>query len=188
MHTKPSVNKRAEYSSDADMMMIISKSDIRILIFEDACRIYADRTQAVVQNQRSEALVDLVQLGNNAAMNWVRKAPARFLETIVIQLFSCGAADNVISEYFEWRSQLDTFINAAMKQMVSNPWPIRPVAEFIKWYVNTIIHKCRLTQLYAESEKFDKKAVFLPPSKSPSAATKSTDKMPKRERTKNGRS
>lgn len=48
-------------------MMTIAKSEISGLIPEEPDRIYADLTQAEVQNQVEQILVAMLQLSNNAA-------------------------------------------------------------------------------------------------------------------------
>lgn len=54
------------------------------LIAEGLDRIYAERTQAKVQVQIEENFRDMLQLGNNAALNGITMPSARFLKTIRI--------------------------------------------------------------------------------------------------------
>lgn len=49
----------------------------------------------------------------------------QFLETIVVELFSNDASNDVLSELFVRSSRLDTFMNAVVYYKASNPFFIR---------------------------------------------------------------
>lgn len=90
-------------------MAMIAKTEIKDLIAEEAARIYVGGTQAEVRLQIEQTIVYMQHLGINSASNGVKTAYAQFLETIMIKICSCRAADDDVSEYFKWWSQLDTF-------------------------------------------------------------------------------
>lgn len=96
----------------------------------------------------------MLQLGSNASSHGIKTAPARFFETIVIDLYSRKAADDVMLECFQRLSQTDTFMNAIVTRIVSNLFFIRLVTVFIKKYVHPKIDECQLTTLYAERERW----------------------------------
>lgn len=127
--------------------MKIARSEIERFIVNEASPIYAERTQMAVQTQIEESFVHMLQLGNNSASHDVKTASAWFLETIAIEVFSRGAADDVILQCFEGWSQLDTFLNAVVRRTVSNLLLVGLVAGFIKQHVDSATEKCRLTQL-----------------------------------------
>lgn len=142
-------------------MMKIAKSKINGFIAEDAVCIYEERVQAKVQNQFEKALIDMLQFGISSASNEMTTASARFLETMVMGFFSRRAADDVVLQSSEGWSQSDTFMEAVVVRIVSSPLLIWPWAGFMKQHVDPIIDKRRLTQLYAETEKVEKKVVPL---------------------------
>lgn len=71
-----------------------AKRVVNRLIAPKAGRIYSERGQAEVQVQIKEILADMLQFGNNAVMNRVKTASAGILGTIVIHIWSCGAAND----------------------------------------------------------------------------------------------
>lgn len=157
------------------------KAKLRASTTSEVDRNYAEQTQEKRQTEIEETLVKMLQLGNSSASNGMKTALARFLESIVIAFCSGGAAEEVMSQCFERWSQSDTFTNAVVKRIVSNPFFIRPVAGFIKQHIDSAIDKYRLTQLHAETEKVDKTGVPLPPSRLSSDATKMSENTLKRE-------
>lgn len=78
----------------------------------------------------------MLQLCKIAASNEIKTDSARFLETIIIDLLSCLAEDDVLSECFERWSPADSVMNGVAKRVLTNPIFIRPVASFIKHHVH----------------------------------------------------
>lgn len=101
IHTKPLKNDHESNGDDTDVMLTIARTEIRDLIAEKVDLIYEKRTQAEVQDQIEEALVDILQLGNHAPSRRAKTAFAQFLEMIMMKLFSREAADDIMSERFE---------------------------------------------------------------------------------------
>lgn len=60
METKASKDEGASYGSDANIMRTIGKSKTNGLIAEEDNRIYAERSQAEVQTQMEETLVNMI--------------------------------------------------------------------------------------------------------------------------------
>lgn len=135
-HKRPSENECASYNSDTGSSLKVAMSKKKGLIAEKADSIYAGPTQAVPQTQIEETLVDILQLGNNAASYRTKTDSTQFLETIVIECFSRGTADDVVLQCFERWSQSDTFLKAIVKRIVSNAFFIRSVAGFMKNHVD----------------------------------------------------
>lgn len=100
--TKSSEDERAKYGIDADIMMTIAERKMKGSITVKVDRIFAEWTQAEVQNQIEEPLVDVLQLGNSAASNGTETSSIRLHQTIVIGSFSGGAGDNVVGIPF-WK-------------------------------------------------------------------------------------
>lgn len=96
----PLENEFENHSNNFGIMMTIARSKMKGLTGEGADRVYAERTQAEVKTQIEETLVDMLQLGNNAASKEIKTASARFLETFALGLFNGEVANDVISEWF----------------------------------------------------------------------------------------
>lgn len=123
----------------------------------------------------------MLQLSSSDAWNGIETSSARFLEIIVIELFSRGAADDDMSECFQRWSKSEKFRNAIVERIASNQFFIRPVTGFIKQHVDSTIDKYHLTKLYAETGKMDKTGAPLPPSRSSSDAAKNCKSTLRRE-------
>lgn len=147
MHTTLSEDKRDNYGNNADVLMKIAKSEIKGLIAEKVNRIFVEGTQAEIQNQVAQTLVNMLQLGNNAASNGIRTGATRLIEKIVIKLFSHRAAGDVVSECLERWSKSFIFMNAIVEQTVCSPLFIPPVARFIRQHVSSAIDECRSKQV-----------------------------------------
>lgn len=80
---------------------------------------------------------------------------------IRFELFSCGAADDVLLEGFDRWSHSDTYMNGVVNRIVSNYLLIRLVAGFITQHVNSTIKEYCLTQPYAESGEVSEKEVQM---------------------------
>lgn len=65
-YTTPLKDQHAIYGSVAKFMMNNAKFQKYDLIAEEFMHVYEERTQAKVQIQVGETLVDMMQLGNNA--------------------------------------------------------------------------------------------------------------------------
>lgn len=98
----------------------------------------------------------------------------------MIKFFRLGAAEDVMSQGFEKWSKSDTFMNAVVKRIVSNPLFILPMAGFIKQHVRSYIDECSLKRLYAGTGKVGKTEVPLPPSMSSSDAAQESGSTLKR--------
>lgn len=59
MHTKPSEQELANYGNDADVMMTSARCEIKGFIANEVDRFYVECTQAGVQTQIEESLVDM---------------------------------------------------------------------------------------------------------------------------------
>lgn len=130
-------------------MVTISRSKINNLIAEEVDRNYTEPSHAEAQVHPKETLVDMLELGNIAASNEIRKVSARILETIVLESFSRGAADDFMTEFFKRWSQSDTFLSAVVVRIAYSAMFIRPVAVFIKQHLDSTTDDSRLTQPYA---------------------------------------
>lgn len=86
-----------------------------------------------------KTLVDRLKPGNSASTNGIGTVSTRFLETIMIALISCKAAEDVMSECFEQLSKSDKLMYAIVKRIVFNPCFMQPVAGFIKENVYSTI-------------------------------------------------
>lgn len=104
----------------------------------------------------------MLQLRNNAASNGF-KSSARLLETIVIEVFSRGAAYDVMLKGFEQWSQFVTMMNDVEKRIVLNSLYIRSITGSKKHYVDSTIGECHLTELHAETKTVYMKVVPRPP-------------------------
>lgn len=131
-------------------METITESKTKPLIAEEVDSHYVERTQAEGEVQIEDTLIDMLQFGQKISSNGVKTASTRFPESMMIKLFSRGAADDAMLEYFDGRSQSDTFINDVVKRIVSIPLFILPVAGIIKQHVILTIDECRLAQLHAD--------------------------------------
>lgn len=78
-------------------MVMIFDTEFKGLIAEEADRIYAKRNQAEVRNEIDRTLADMFKCGNSPALNVIKAASFRLLEIILIDLFSLGDADGVLS-------------------------------------------------------------------------------------------
>lgn len=168
-------------------MMSIYRGRIKGSIAEEADRVYVERFQAVAQNLIEEKLVDLAQLGCGAALTRTRAASARFLETILVKVFRCGAADDVTSQCFEQWKKSDTFMNAAVEQIVAKPFFILPVGGSIKQHNYEATDLCDFTELSDESRKVDETVVPRSPRSCSSNATDKLENTFKREGCKHQR-
>lgn len=139
MHSTPSRNKFENYGNDAAVMMTIARSKVNGLISDFVDRVYSERTQAEVQTQIEEALVDMLPLGNNAVSTGLKTASVRFLETTIIELFSRGAADNVMLDWSDLSSGTDTFMKAVVTRVMSDSLIVLPMVGYIKQQVNATI-------------------------------------------------
>lgn len=92
----------------------------------------AMRTKPEVQLQIEETPVNMVQLCSNATSNGIRTAPTGFLDKIVNSSFSEGAAEIVMSKYFEQLSKWNKYMNAIVMRIVSHTLFTRPLAWIIK--------------------------------------------------------
>lgn len=90
MHTTWSAEELQKYAGPANFMATISRSVIKGLIAVEGNRVYARRTQAEVQTQKEKTVVNILQLGNSSAWNGIKTTFARFLKTVVIELFRRG--------------------------------------------------------------------------------------------------
>lgn len=72
----------------------------------------------------------MLQFGNDASSNGIKTA-ARLLETIMIELFSCGSADDVALKCFDRWSQSNNIMKVVAKG-TSKPLFIWPVSRFNK--------------------------------------------------------
>lgn len=81
-------------------MLKTAKSKINNLIAEESDHIYSEHTQADVQAQIGNILVDILQLGSNAnaVSSGIETASASLPGTIMIELFSRRAARDVVSK------------------------------------------------------------------------------------------
>lgn len=131
VHKKPLEDDWTNYSNDSEVMVKIARSKITDLIAEEVDRIYVKSTQADVQDQIEETLVVMLQLGNIAASNRIETASALFLNTIIIELFSRRAVDEVLSECLERWTQSKTYMNALVERIVCTPVLMRLVTGFI---------------------------------------------------------
>lgn len=93
----PSDDKRENYGSTTAIMVTVAKCKVNILVAEKVGPIYPERSQLVDQNQIEWTVVDMVRLDNIAASDQIKKASTRFLETILIGVFSREAANDIIS-------------------------------------------------------------------------------------------
>lgn len=59
--------------------MATANNKIKGLIAKNDDRSYPERTQMEFQTQMEQTPIDILQLGNNAALNEIRAATARFL-------------------------------------------------------------------------------------------------------------
>lgn len=99
MHTPSSEDHRANHGNEADIMVTIAKCEIGELNADEADHIHAERTQVEVQFQLEEPLLDILQLGNNAASNWSEISSTWCLERTKIELLSPGASDDIFLSY-----------------------------------------------------------------------------------------
>lgn len=118
MQQKSSDTKYENYGNDANIVMIIARSEIKDLIAEKVDSLYAERTWTEEKTQIEEALVDMLQLGKCAAAYRISTVSIRLQEKMIIELFWCGDADDVSTKWFTrlWKSE--TFISAVIKQFV----------------------------------------------------------------------
>lgn len=107
----------------------------------------------------------MLQLGNSAAWNGIITASDRSLETIVIQIFSRKAADEIMSECLKLWSKPDKFMSGKLKWILSDALLIHPVVGFIKQHMDSKVQKCSLTDEYDEIVKVNKTWVPRPQSR-----------------------
>lgn len=100
MHTTAQEDDHPNNGIDTDVMITIFENEIKELILGEGDRIYAECTQSKFQAEIEETLVDMLQIGNSAAWNGIKMAPAQFRKMKMIKLLSRGAADDVMSECF----------------------------------------------------------------------------------------
>lgn len=77
-------------------MMTMAKIEIIGLSSEEADRINAYRTQAEAHTQIGKALMGILQLSNRVLSEKIEKESSWLLETIVSELFSRGAGNDVM--------------------------------------------------------------------------------------------
>lgn len=109
--------KYNNYGSDAGVMKEIGRSAVKGLIEEEVDCGYVERNQAEVQNKSEETSVNMPELGVSAASNEIKTAPDWLLQTILIELFSCEAADDIVLQCFERRPTAYTSMNAVIEQI-----------------------------------------------------------------------
>lgn len=90
LHTTPWEDDRANYGTDNDVLMKISKSETRYFITEEFDRILAKRTLAEFQGQVEAALFNMLDLANIASSNGSETHFARFIATIKNNLSAVG--------------------------------------------------------------------------------------------------
>lgn len=98
LYSETSVDQHENYGNDAYVMATITRTTMKDLIAEEAERICAERIQEIGQTQLKGTLVDMFQLDENTASNKIKAKSARFLKTIVIESFICGAVIDAMLE------------------------------------------------------------------------------------------
>lgn len=81
--------------------MTIARSKIMKLIAVECAPVSTERTQREVRAQIGKTFLAVLQLGSSASSTGLKSASVRFIEKIVISLFSCGVADEVMSKCIE---------------------------------------------------------------------------------------
>lgn len=124
----------------------------------------------------------MLQCFNSAALNGNKTAFVWFFQTVVAELYRHEADKHLILKYLERFSKSINFLDAVVKNISFNSLFKRLVAVFIKQSFDKTIDKCRLTQLYAETEMVDRNGVLLFPSRSQLDATDQSKKTHRWER------
>lgn len=106
------------FGSDASIMATITRGKIKGLIAEVAPRIYALPTLAEVQTRIMETIANMLCLCS-AGSNGSKTAFRRFLESTVIKLLRCRAAEKVFKDCLERWSKSDLLLNSIVNQVVS---------------------------------------------------------------------
>lgn len=117
MQKSPSEDERANYHNDAKIMMKIARRKIKEFFADEPSRLNLTRTKAEVQAKKIEAIVDVPHIGSNSVSNGI-KPVAEFPKTTMIELFSRGAADDVILKCLERWSKSDAFMDGILKRIV----------------------------------------------------------------------
>lgn len=92
-------------------MMKIVKSKTKCLIAEEIDHVHAEPAQTKVETQTEKSLFDMLQASSTAAYNRHKTTSARFLQTITIEIFSGGAADENMLEFFVPLEESNKFLN-----------------------------------------------------------------------------
>lgn len=147
IHSKTLEIEFGNEGNNSKVMMTICGNKIKGMILGKYHWVYEERAQAKAQTQikkRSSTwyISAIVMLRTN-----LRAASTRFLETVVIELLSCGAAEDVMLEYFECWLKTDTLMNDALKRIVSHPLFIRPLAGFFNEHLSATNDELGLTYL-----------------------------------------
>lgn len=166
MHTFPSDSAPITAGNDAYKIVQIVRKEMKDLIAQRFDRVYAERFQAEVHTQIEKTTVDMLQLGNSAAENGIKIASLGFLKTVPAEPFSREGAKDLVLEYSDCWMMSEKFMNDVVKQIVSDPAFIRPMARFIERHVDSCFDECRRSLLHAASGNIDKAGTPLPPSSS----------------------